>query len=240
MFHLSSNFYWIPNLAFTKNFSLFSKNTTRLMFIGHFVVLFLTFSSTGIFLFIASFALGYFLFVSSKKLLSSLLILTLFLIGAILYINFSSQDAIQKRVIDRANMDYYQTSEYSTWAVFEYIDRNPSVIITGVGIGLPAFYIKEMPTFVNSYTRNPNLSTVLLRDPNGLSLIMLESGIMGVLFCICVFIFLIRCCKDKTDPKRSLLSLFLLAVFSTGTVGYGILSPLFFMCFGGLLASKQD
>jgi hypothetical protein len=231
VFILPSLCYLLFNLFFGKKL-LFKRNYQLAQCIMHFVCLFLSFSATGIFLFIAAILLGFMVYLRGKNFKALIYSSSVIVIIASVYVTQSDEETLNDRVVKRFAVDYYQTSEYSTYAVYELLNKEFQILYSGVGVGLPTFLLKEMPTYKASYSRNKNLDLNTVRDPAGIALVIIESGILGGVFLIFSFGYLFKQARQKRDLEKSLAAYFLLCVYLTGLVSYGPLSPLFIGSFG--------
>jgi len=235
----------LPSLCFLLFSLFFSKKPIfkrkKLIYLSllHLVSLFLTFSATGVFLFVFLCLLGVVLFLRTKNLASLLYAIGFLGIVIMLFFSQSNENALDERVFNRLAVNYYQTSEYSTYAVFELYNQKPLLFVTGVGIGLPTYLLKEMPTYDNAYVRNPKLDRSTVRDPAGFALIVIESGIAGLLFILWGGYYLLKQIRMKNNADISLQAFFLMCVYCTGLISYGPLSPLFIGFLGLFLVQNR-
>lgn len=226
IFILPSLCFLLFSLFFSKIY-IFKRNNLIYLSLIHLISLFLTFSATGVFLFAFLCLLGVVFFLRVKNFAPLICAIGLFSIITILFFSQSNNDTLNERVFNRLAVNYYQTSEYSTYAVFELYNQKPWLFATGVGIGLPTYLLKEMPTYANAYVRNPNLERSTVRDPAGFALIITESGLVGGLLILWGGYYLLKKIRIKNNINISLQAFFLFCVYCTGLISYGPLSPLF-------------
>lgn len=238
IFILPSLCFLLFSWFFSKNY-IFKRKKLIILSLLHLISLFLTFSATGVFLFVFLCLLGLVLFLRAKNFAPLLYAIGFLCIIIMLFLSQSNENTLDERVINRFAVNYYQTSEYSTYAVFELYNQKPLLFVTGVGIGLPTYLLKEMPSYADAYVRNPKLDRSTVRDPAGFALIVTESGVVGLLLILWGGYYLLKKIRIKNNTDISLQAFFLLCVYCTGLISYGPLSPLFFGFLGLFLIQNR-
>ena len=220
---------------------LFSRRTDLLLMALQSVALLFTFSTTAIIL--VSLMLLLVIGGTLRNLFYKNQLITLLFLSSIAYFSsgMGNNEIIQSRIVERAALNYISTSEFSSYAALELWATQPELALIGVGPGLPAYFLKEMPSYTNSYRRNTNLRQEVLRDPNGLILIVLETGVLGVvvLLLLLVLILRLRLRESSRNPEFRSNKYFCVFVLITGIISQGPLLPVFSAGLGCLLADSR-
>lgn len=208
----------------------------KILLFFHVLALILTFSTSGVVLgSISILAVLFFLLdFNNFKFLFSFAFFV-FVIG-LLGLSLGGSDYVESRIFNRLNVEYYLRSEFSSAAIVELATEKPELLVTGVGVGLPAYYLKETSTYQKSYIRSPDQKITALRDPNGIVLVLLELGFLGV---ACMLALLIKLYKITFAKEENLIKVCFVTCFSTfmtGIISYGSLSPFFVFLTGAMFA----
>lgn len=238
IFILPSLCFLLFSLFFSEKY-IFKRKKMIYLSLLHLISLFLTFSATGVFLFVFLCLLGIVLFVRVKNFAKLIFAIVFLSLITTMFYSLSNKNTLDDRVFNRLAVSYYQRSEYSTYAVFELYNKKPWLFVTGVGVGLPTYLLKEMPSYDNAYINNPRLDRSTVRDPAGFSLIITESGIIGLMFILWGGYYLLKKIRTKNDYDISLRAFFLMCIYCTGLISYGPLSPLFIGFLGLFLIQNR-
>ncbi len=239
MFLLPSLLFLLFNLTFFK-LRIFTIKAQVVIVFLHIIGLVMSQSTSGFGLFFFTLLVGIFFLGQSKYILKSILAMLIIGIVASSYLALAGQDVVQTRIINRVSFEFYKHSEYSTFSAVELLSKEPIFLFTGLGVGFPAYYLKEMPTYQLAYSRNSKLNWNTLRDPSGLVLILLESGIWGVIFIVLLLAWLFKCARMGHDNLERLAAFFVVVIYLCGFITYGPLSPQFSLTLGALLAAYDS
>ena len=171
--------------------------------------------------------------------ISSLLFWTVLITAAALFT--LDQQFIRERIIDRASFDRIMHSEFNTAASMELMQHYPVIPLTGVGVGVSPYLIKDMSSYEAAYSSTLYDAHFFIRNPPGLLLLVLESGLLGMAALTAALIWLVRTitAPNPPDPWASLLAILLLVQLIVGIVGAPPFTPAFFAGAAGLLAVRK-
>ena len=221
--------------AYRKTSIIFSRKKILYMIILQMTVLVMTFSSSGIVLFIVAGATILISAILKPKNFLSIKKLTLIISSIFIAIAAINTDYFNKRIFERVNFVNFVNSEFSTFAAIEVFQNKPEHVLIGLGVGTPAYYLRSTNSFQEGLWRNTNSTSEQLRDPNGLVLLLLESGLLGVVLLLFVIIFVNK--RNSKKEREIFLPIKIFANMSIllSLVTYGVLSPMFMMSFGGVV-----
>lgn len=219
---------------------IFGKRADLIVMLTLALALLFTFSTTGFALMSLMLLVLFVMSAITSSQKNRKLLVMLLGLPPVLFFGLANNEIVDTRLIQRVGIDYYATSEYSSYSVVELLRDKPHLGLLGVGPGLPAYFLKEMPAYTEAYTRNSNLRPEVVRDPNGFFLLVLELGLLGGVLPIFALCVLRRSRGDKISPEERSHRLFCIFVFITGVISLGPLSPLFSAGIGCYLADRKN
>ncbi len=199
----------------------------------HALCLTLTFSTSGYVLLFISLVFTLLFSINLKKSLFAFL-----LIAPIVGLALSTAregGLVEERLLARVSVDSFIRSEFSSAAAIEYVYYNPMKSFLGLGAGATEFYIREMPSYVASYSNVENSVLSNLRTASGILALLLEYGVPCFIILLIMISFNWK--KSRFDDVGSnelsgVSFVFLISIFITGVVGAGPLTPYFWLFFG--------
>lgn len=213
-------------------YGLFSRYNLLL----HLIVLGLTASTSGVYTLVISSGVVLLLFTIQghfRNILQFLFSAALILTATLVTID---PQVISERIIDRADTNRVLHSEFNTAASLELIQDYPIIAVTGVGVGVAPYLIKEMSSYEAAFSSTLYDPHTFIRNPPGLILIGLESGLLGMVTMIALLIWLVRTIMRNGATRASQLALLLLSQLIVGTVGAPPFTLAFFAGAAALLA----
>ncbi len=202
----------------------------------HLIVLALTASTSGFYTLAVSFGVVLLLLIIQGHFSGILqLFFAAVLIVAAALVALDPQ-LISERIIDRLATDRVLHSEFSAASSLELMQEYPVITVTGVGAGLAPYLIKGMNSYEAAYSTTLYDPSLFIRNPPGLLLIALESGLLGMVTAMALLIWLVRTIMRDGSPGASQLALLLLAQLIVGMVGAPPFTPAFFAGAAALLA----